>query len=88
MLAKLQAVVGIQDHLVHRIPIYIGAVGAAQVLDRDVLAVEGQAAVLAAHQFVVQADVGIGTATKDNSAFFQGNLLELSLGVQDYQMWV
>ena len=88
VLAQLQAVVGIQDHLAHRIPIYIGAVGAAQVLDRDVLAVEGQAAVLAAHQFVVQADVGIGTATKDNSAFFQGNLLELSLGVQDYQMWV
>jgi len=44
--------------------------------------------VLAAHQFVVQADVGIGTATKDNSAFFQGNLLELSLGVQDYQVGV
>ena len=88
VLAQLEPIVGIQDHLGNLVSVYESAVGTSQILDGDVLAVEGQAAVLAAYQLVVQADVGVLASAENDRTLFEGNLLELGLGVQDYQVRV
>ena len=84
--AKLQAVVGPERGAGDGVAVDIGPVGAAEVFHGDAGAVKGELAVLAAHEFVVQVDVGVLPASEDDAPYGKGNLLKLGLRVQHDEM--
>ena len=84
--AELQAVVGAEDCRGDGVAVDVGPVGTAEVFHCDVQPVKADFAMLAAHEFVVQVNVGIAAATEDDAANREGNLFELGLRIQHDEM--
>ena len=71
-----------------KIPVDERAICTAKVFDGDILAVKGKGAMPAAHQLVVETDVGSLAASENYGSFFERDLSEIALRVQDYLVWM